>query len=391
MIAGDDCRVADPDALPTPAMLVFRDRVLHNIRSVCEVAGGGRNLFTHVKTHKSIAVTRLQIERGIEQFKCATLVELEMVLRAGARKALLAFPLTQASKAQRLLELATAYPDRWIATIAGSPVHLEILGQAATGRRQRLPVMLDLDDGMHRTGVAMGTDALQLYDAIARHPFLEASGLHLYDGHDSFRDPELRAQAARRHIDALQAFQRQLESAGLPVPLIVAGGAYSFPYYARTEGMCGSPGSFIYWDARCRSDMPDMPFQNAALVLTQVVDRHPGQGTFTTDLGYKYVGSDQPLEARARLLGHAAATLVLHSEEYGVFRDDGDLPAIGEYLLAMPGHIGPTTVRYPGSWVLDAAGAVVDYFEHTARDRDQRNPALGPAVSSTPGTAADRR
>src|SRR5690606_13861719 len=126
-------------------------------------------------------------------------------------------------------------------------------------------------------------------------------------------------------------------------------------------------------------------------VLTQVVDRHPGQGTFTTDLGYKYVGSDQPLEARARLLGHAAATLVLHSEEYGVFRDDGDLPAIGEYLLAMPGHIGPTTVRYPGSWVLDAAGAVVDYFAHTARDRDQPHPASGPAVSSTPGTAEDRR
>jgi D-serine deaminase-like pyridoxal phosphate-dependent protein len=370
----DGYRVARPDELPTPAMLVFRDRVQHNIRSVCEVANGGRNLFTHVKTHKSGAVTRLQLEMGIDQFKCATLAELEMVLQAGARKAVLAYPLTQRRKIERLLELAASYPDRWIATIASATLHLELLGNAAAGRRQHQPVMLDLDDGMHRTGVPMDLDAVELYRRIFQHPFLEAAGFHLYDGHDSFAEPGARAEAAQRHIDALQEFRRRVESENMPVPFIVAGGAYSFPYYARTDGMHGSPGSFIYWDARCRADLPDMPFQNAALILTQVVDRHPGQGTFTTDLGYKNICSDQPVEARVRLLGREAATLVLHSEEYGVFRCDGGLPEVGAYLLAMPGHIGPTTVRYPGSYVLDAGGAVVDYYEHTARDRDSRGP-----------------
>jgi D-serine deaminase-like pyridoxal phosphate-dependent protein len=182
----------------------------------------------------------------------------------------------------------------------------------------------------------------------------------------------LRAAAALRHIEALQEFRQLIESAGMPVPCIVAGGAYSFAYYARSEGMYGSPGSFIYWDARCRSDMPDMPFRNAALILTQVVDRHPDEGTFTTDLGYKNICSDQPIEERVSLLGHEAATLVMHSEEYGVFQVPGDVPDIGEYLLAVPGHIGPTTVRYPGSHVLDSAGAVVGYYEHTARDRALR-------------------
>jgi D-serine deaminase-like pyridoxal phosphate-dependent protein len=378
-----DCqgyRVANPDELPTPAMLVFRDHARHNIRSVCEVANGGQNLFTHVKTHKSDAVTRMQIAMGIDQFKCATLAELEMVLRAGARKAVLAYPLTQKSKIERLLELAGSCKDRWIAAIASSPMHIEMLGDVAAGRGQRLPVMLDLDDGMHRTGIRMDRGALELYREIDRHPFMAAAGLHLYDGNDSFCDANLRADAALRHVSALQEFRRLIESAGMAVPYIVAGGAYSFPYYARTEGMYGSPGSFIYWDARCRSDMPDMPFRHAALVLTQVVDRHPAHNTFTTDLGYKSICSDQPIEARARLLGHDAATLVLHNEEYGVFRAEGGLPAIGAYLLAVPGHIGPTTVRYPGSYVLDTAGAVVDYYEHTARDRELQRTA----VSSIP-------
>jgi 3-hydroxy-D-aspartate aldolase len=54
--------------------------------------GGAHNLIAHVKTHKSEAIVRKQIEFGIEGFKCATLKELEMVLQAGAQKAILSYP-----------------------------------------------------------------------------------------------------------------------------------------------------------------------------------------------------------------------------------------------------------------------------------------------------------
>ncbi len=52
MITCQDYCVADPDALETPAMLLFQDMMDHNIRSVCEMVGGGQNLIVHVKTHK---------------------------------------------------------------------------------------------------------------------------------------------------------------------------------------------------------------------------------------------------------------------------------------------------------------------------------------------------
>ncbi len=350
-------------------MLLFEDAVDHNIRSVCELAGGAGNLFTHVKTHKSEAITRKQIAVGIDSFKCATLAELEMVLHTGARRVILAYPQTQAGKIERLLDLVSSHPEAWIATIAGAPRHVQLLGEVAAGREQRLPVMLDLDPGMHRTGVAIGREAAELYRAIDERPFLQPAGLHAYDGHDVFCRPDDRAQAAQRHIADLRDFRQDLETAGMPVPLVVAGGAYSFAYYARADGMHGSPGSFVYWDARCQSDMPDMPFRWAALILCQVVDRHPDRGTITTDLGYKSVCSDQPLRERARLLDNDTAELVMHNEEYGVFALRGDLPDIGDYLLVVPGHIGPTTVRHPGSHVIGAAGNVVGYVKHTARDR----------------------
>ncbi len=133
--------------------------------------------------------------------------------------------------------------------------------------------------------------------------------------------------------------------------------------------MYGSPGTTIYWDAGNSVLVPDLPFHCAALVLTQVVDRYPANGTITTDLGSKAVSSDLPVEERANLLGHDTAELVSQSEEHGVFRIPGELPRVGDYLLAVPGHICPTTIRYPGIHVIDTAGEVVDYYLHTARDR----------------------
>ena len=369
MITFQDYFVADPDALETPAMLLFQDVMEQNIRSVCELVGGGGNLIAHVKTHKSEAVARRQIEHGIHGFKCATLKELEMVLQAGARKAILSYPQVQEIKIERLFDLASSYPDAWIATIVSSPIHLNALATVATRRVQSFRVMLDLDAGMHRTGIGFGPDATKLYGEIDAHPYLQPSGFHLYDGHERYGDVIQREVAAQRHIESLQEFQRQTESAGLPVPCVVAGGSFSFPYYARTDGMYGSPGTVIFWDEGNSREAPDMPFRCAALVLTQVVDQYPAVGTITTDLGYKGVSSDLPLEERAFLLGHDTAELVEQSEEHGVFRFSGELPSVGDYLLAVPGHICPTTIRYPGSHVIDSAGEVVDFYLHTARDR----------------------
>jgi D-serine deaminase-like pyridoxal phosphate-dependent protein len=369
MINCEDYYIAEPDALETPAMLLFEDMIDQNIRNVCELVGGGENLIAHVKTHKSEAIIRKQVELGIAGFKCATLKELEMVLQAGARKAILSYPQCQEIKVERLCDLVSSYPDAWIAAIGSSPFHLSVLATVAKRRKQSLCVMLDLDAGMHRTGIGFGPDAEALYREINTHPYLEPSGFHLYDGHDNYSDIVQRETEAQKHIEALQSFQQKIEADGMPVPCVVAGGSWSFPYYARTQNIYGSPGTFVYWDAGYRTDMPDMPFRCAALILTQVVDRYLDTGTITTDLGCKGISSDLVLDERACLIGYDAAELIHQSEEHGVFRMPGELPPVGDYLLAVPGHICPTTIRYPGSHVINSAGEVIDYYLHTARDR----------------------
>ena len=366
MIEVGDYKVAQPDDIETPAMLVFADPLDNNIAVVAELAGGAENLIVHVKTHKSEAVARKQLAAGVAGFKCATLKELELALAAGAKEAILAYPLVQKIKVQRFAELARGTAK--VSAIASASAHVQVLGDVASERGQALRVMIDIDAGMHRTGVSL-EDAAELYREIARHPQLEPGGLHIYDGHEHLAELGPRQAAASRHIDDANELKRALEEEGMPVPRIVRGSTFSFAYYARAEGMHGSPGTCIYWDTGYGGALEDMPFKWAALVLTQVVDRHAGAQTITTDLGLKAISDDGPVPRRATLLQNREAEMLGQNEEHGIFHWPDPQPEIGTYLLAVPGHVCPTTIRYPGSYVIDAEGQIADYYPHSARDR----------------------
>ena len=366
MIEVGEYKVAEPDGIETPAMLVFADQLDHNIKAVGELAGGSEHLFVHVKTHKSIDVTRKQLASGVAGFKCATLKELEMTLDAGAQEAILSYPLVQKSKVQRFAKLAQR--EATVSAIASAPAHVQVLGDVAQERQQTLRVMIDLNVGMFRTGVPLDA-AIDLYRQVAQHPHLSPGGLHLYDGHDNLSEPNARQAAAERHIRDAQRLKAALESEGWAVPRVVGGGSFSSLYYARTEGMYGSPGTCVYWDAGYGSKMAELPFKWAALVLTQVIDRYPEHQTLTTDLGTKAISDDGPLATRAKLLQNPKAELTRQNEEHGVFAWSGPQPEVGDYLLAVPWHVCPTTIRYPGAHVIDGHGQVADYYLHSARDR----------------------
>ena len=369
MIAFEEYKLAEPDGIETPALLVFDHLIDHNIATLGEAAGGSGRLMPHVKTHKSEAVARRQLDAGVAGFKCATLKELEMVLDAGAREAVLSYPQVQRRKVERFAELAAGHPATTVHAIVSREQHIHVLAAVAQERSQTMRAMIDLDVGQHRTGVAVGDAAVTLYRDLAHTSHLEASGFHVYDGHEHFSDPTQREAAANRHIADIDKLKAAITAEGLTVDRIVAGSTFSYSYYARTDGMYGSPGTGIYWDAGYAGSLPDVDLRFAALVLNQVVDCQPAQKTFTTDLGYKAIAGDPPLARRARLLGHPEAQLAMQNEEHGVFASNEPLPEVGTYLLAIPGHICPTTVRYPGSYVIDTEGQIVDYYPHSARDR----------------------
>ena len=181
-------RLADESAAPSPALLVFPDRIEENLRRMIALAGGPERLRPHLKTHKLPQLIALQARLGITRCKAATIAEAEMAAGAGATDITLS---TQpvGPNAARLVALIRAFPKVAFSTIVDDPGAVDALARVAAAAGVVVEVLVDLDVGKARTGIAPGSEAAQLYRRIAAAPSLRAGGLHAYDGH--LRQPVL--------------------------------------------------------------------------------------------------------------------------------------------------------------------------------------------------------
>jgi D-serine deaminase-like pyridoxal phosphate-dependent protein len=353
--------------VPSPSLLIFDENVGVNLRLMLEIAGGPARLRPHVKTHKLGALVSRQIALGITKFKCATIAEAEMCAAKGAADVMVAYPIVGPNIA-RFCALARHFPDAKFSCIADDGAAIAELN-AASGEMLQSPldVLLDLDCGMHRTGVAPGGHALELYKQIVGSPALHARGLHAYDGHINDPDPAVRREQCVAAFAPVVEFRKQLESAGWPVPLLVAGGSPTFRIHAEHEDRECSPGTTVLWDFGYGDKFADLPFDCAAVLLTRVVSK-PGPNLLCLDLGHKAVAAENP-HPRVRLLEIPGAEAVMHSEEHLVVETPRAKEfAVGAALHGIPRHVCPTVALHNEAYVV-RGGAAAGRWPVTARGR----------------------
>jgi D-serine deaminase-like pyridoxal phosphate-dependent protein len=305
--------IGNADEIPTPALAVYPPRVEENLRRMIAMAGGVQRLRPHVKTHKMAEVVRMQMAAGISKFKCATIAEAEMVAGAGAADVLVAYPQI-GPNVVRLLRLVETFPATRFTTIADDPGAIRALASVFVSAGRSIELLLDIDNGQHRSGVAPGPEAAERYRLFARLNGVRPGGLHVYDGH--IRDATLSERTAHVAADfaPIDALRSELELAGLPVPRVVAGGTPTFPVHARRDDLEYSPGTCVFWDYGYSSKFADLDFLHAALLVTRVISK-PSGNRLCLDLGYKAVAPDNP-SPRVQLLDPADAVAVVHNEEH---------------------------------------------------------------------------
>jgi D-serine deaminase-like pyridoxal phosphate-dependent protein len=228
-------------------------------------------------------------------------------------------------------------------------------------------VFIDIDCGMHRSGILPAAGAFELYRAIATAPGLLAGGLHVYDGHISNADLTGREQECNSALSPVRALRQQLIAAGFPVPCLVAGGTPTFPIYARQTDVECSPGTCVFWDGMCAKQCPGMDFLQAALVLTRVVSK-PGKNLLCLDLGHKAIAAENP-HPRVHFLNLPDARAVRHSEEHLVVETEraAEFP-LGAPLYGIPWHICPTVALYSEAVVV-TGGRAAEKWKIEARQR----------------------
>jgi len=362
--------IHDTSALFSPALLFYKPLIERNIALAVKMAGNPDRLRPHVKTHKTREIVRLELAAGITKHKCATLAECEMVASCGAADVMLAYTLV-GPNCDRMVRLMKAYPGCRFSALADHPQATRRLSETMAAASLTLDVVLDLDVGMHRTGIAPGPEAVALYELIDRLPGLRPDGFHVYDGHNNQESYAEREASVTKLVGPVLELRALLEKQGLPVPRVVAGGTPTFPVFARQNwpGLECSPGTLVLHDHGYGSKYGEMSgITPAALLFTRVISR-PTPRRITLDLGYKAVASDPPAGKRCILLNVPDYEAVLQSEEhFAVETPAGERFQPGDAVYAMPTHVCPTCAMHRFAHVVDD-GKIVDRWEIVARDR----------------------
>ncbi|MDA0350135.1 MAG: D-TA family PLP-dependent enzyme [Verrucomicrobia bacterium] len=356
----------DVSDVSSPALLVYPDRVRSNIQRMIEIADDPARLRPHIKTHKSAEIVRMQMEVGIQKFKCATLAEAELLAQEKAADILLAIqPI--GPDIRRYAEMAKAFPHSRFSVVVDNAGVIHQLNTACEAHSITIGAYLDLNVGMNRTGIQPGMEAIARYRLLHEMPRLDVLGLHVYDGHIHDRDIDVRTERVEDAYDSAEDLVRQLVTMGYAPPVVIAGGSPSFPIHARRQGVELSPGTTLLWDAKSISTLDDMPFEPAAFLLTRVVSK-PAKGLVCFDLGHKAVAAEMP-HPRVDIQGLEDCEFVSQSEEHLVAKVDNwsDIQ-VGDAFLGIPKHICPTVALYDHVNVIEN-DRVTGQWKNAARHR----------------------
>jgi D-threonine aldolase len=349
-----DYKIQNIDALDTPVLVVYPDRVQYNIDAAIGMVGDVGRLRPHIKTHKSAVVAKMMMDAGISQFKCATIAEAEMLGIADAKDVLLAYQ-PVGPKLQRFINVIKKFPNTKYACLVDNIAAAQAQSDAFAAQNLNVPVFIDLNIGQNRTGIAPNETALALFSACKKMKGIHIVGLHGYDGHLRSPDLAIRKAECDAAFDKLKALEAQIlmvhpeivGRGGNEAELdIVSGGSPSFSIHAKRETVQCSPGTFIYWDKGYSDLCPEQPFKPAALLVTRVISL-PDATKLCLDLGHKSVAAENDISKRVYFLNAPELIPLSQSEEHLVVEVGvGHTYKVGDVLYGLPFHICPTVALF---------------------------------------------
>jgi D-serine deaminase-like pyridoxal phosphate-dependent protein len=329
--------VTDFQDLDTPALIVDLDIMERNLRRVQDYCTAhGLGLRPHTKTHKSILIARQQLGLGAAGLTVAKPGEAEVMLGAEPRDLLVAFPVIGAPKLRRLAAVAAITR----VTIAlDSLAAAEQLSKAAESTGARFGVLVEIDVGLARVGVAPA-EALALTRAIQTLPGLDWRGLTFYPGHIKDQNAE-KLGALSQTVGAVVS---EFIAAGLK-PEIVSGGSTPALYHSHEiEGLTEiRPGTYVFNDLNTVASGACNLEDCAASVVVTVVS-HAGSDRMIVDGGSKTFSSDRLSSGgpgHGRVMEAPGAVFHKMNEEHGFIDLSRAERAfqIGEKVRIIPNHI----------------------------------------------------
>jgi D-serine deaminase-like pyridoxal phosphate-dependent protein len=332
-------------AVDTPALLIDLDAFERNLKRMADFArSAGVRLRPHAKTHKSPDIAARQIALGAVGVCCQKVSEAEAMVAGGIGDVLVSNEVAGAQKLDRLAALAG---KARIAVCTDDIANVAEIEAAAAKAGVRIGVLVEIDVGGRRCGVAPGAPAVRIAEAIAASPHLRFGGLQAYHGSaQHVREAAERRERIAGAVACVEETLRGLKVAGLAAETVGGGGTGTYEHEAASRVYNElQTGSYVFMDAdyarNKRSDGRPFDAYEHALFVYATVMSTPAPERAVVDAGHKSLAVDSGMPLPWKLPG---AVYHRPSDEHGIL----DLtacaarPKRGDKVLLVPGHCDPT-------------------------------------------------
>lgn len=343
-------------SLNTPAILVDLDKLDSNIAQMASLAASADlKLRPHTKIHKSTYVSQLQLAAGACGISVSKLSEAEVYADAGQNDIMVVHPFYGDQKFSALKSLVSRTNISCVFDNIQTAHKISQIGQVAN---IKIPLLLKIDTGCNRFGIAPGEPALKMAKEVTKMPGVELAGILTHECATDQTSGGGVEKVAYASASAMSMTASKLRNSGIPIKDIIAGSTatakalckYSTTFPEITEI---HPGAYVFGD-RIYINSFSMQEQECAVTVLVTVVGTPTRNRACIDAGYKTLGADPMLFMAARetdfeqwtptygiIKGHSDIKLERLSEEIGILalNDTDNQIQIGDKLEILPNHV----------------------------------------------------
>ena len=361
--------------LDTPALIVDLDVVEKNLSSMqSRINQLGMKLRPHTKAHKTPELALQQIAHGAEGVCTSKLGEAEIMAAGGVTDILITTPIANPMKYQRLIDLHLRHPEGKFSQVIDHADHVIAIGSLAAQAGISVDLLIEVESGQQRCGVAVGNDLTKLIQLILQTPGVNYRGIQAYSGHlQQVKGYENRnAQARDAVVNLFHFIEETLRPMGLAPEVVSGGGTGTFEAYQGLGFTEMQAGSYIFMDASYRrigdevNDTTNKQFLPALKVWTTVIS-HPTPQRAVVDAGMKSLSIDLGMP---EVEAFPEVKYQTGGDEHGILNlpDNPQALSIGQQLMIIPSHCDTTLNNFDTLYGM-RNGDIVETWKIAGRGR----------------------
>jgi D-serine deaminase-like pyridoxal phosphate-dependent protein len=349
--------------IDTPALIVDEQQLVKNIEKMQTLANENKvRLRPHIKTHKSVYISKLLVKHGATGITVAKVGEAEIMSEAGFSDIFIANQVTHPRKLERLAKLQKKIN---ISIGIDHRGQIELLKKYFADPKHPLNVLIEIDSGLERCGTQPGSSLSELAREIKNTDVIRLMGIFTHAGQVYGASTKAELREIGEHEGTLMAkAYYQLSQIDIHVKVVSVGSTPTVAYSAKNPVVNEMrPGNYVFYDNIQYVLGSCLPEQWALAVMATVISQ-PAPDRIVIDAGSKALNLDKGAHATQLMSGYGRilnlnGEIIRLSEEHGVIQlGSKKTISLGSPALIIPNHACTVANLYSDYHFIDASGKV---------------------------------